>query len=230
MIFDFLKRNKSINLEDICEKSRTSAEIKKVFDKTYKEVYLLTHPFYSNHYDFLPKEELIDSFEILSESVKKASKRDKILAILTLEYGTKGFLDDIYYEYFCKIYKVMESKFNSNLYTRVQTGWFYEEKWHKLPIQFSVPLESVKVTARWVYGERCVFSTLEWFSEVHNIPENNCFLDIDESVMAKRKKDYKYDTDLVLSPEWETWLISLDEILKRKKEWWGNHPLNSEND
>jgi hypothetical protein len=124
----------------------------------------------------------------------------------------------------------MESKFKSNLYTRVQTGWFYEEKWHKLPIQFSVPLESVKVTARWVYWERCVLSTLEWFSEVHNIPENNCFLDIDESVMAKRKKEDKSDTDLVLCPEWETWLISLDEILKRKKEWWDKHSLNRDND
>ncbi len=228
MIFDFLKGSKSINLERVCEKSRTPTEIKKVFDRTYREVYLITHPFYSSHYRFLPENELEQSFDSLSKSVKKASKRDKILAILTLENDSKCMLDENTYKYLCKIQKVMEKNFKSSLYTRIQTGWFYEEKWHKLPIQFDLPLESVQITARWVYWERCVLSTLEWFSDVHNIPENNCFLDIDESVIAKRKKDYKYDTDLILCPEWETWLISLDEIFRRKKEWQDNYLLNKD--
>jgi hypothetical protein len=44
-------------------------------------------------------------------------------------------------------------------------------------------------------------STLAGFSEVHNIPKSNCFLNIDEAIMRKRKKDYECDEDLILCPE-----------------------------
>lgn len=226
MIFDFLKWSKDLNLKEVCEKSETQKEIKKVFQKTYSEVYLLTHPFYSRYFEDRDINELSESSKLLSRSIKNASKRNENLAILTLESDEKCMLDDITYMYLCKIYKIMSKSFNWSLYTRVQTGWFYEEKWHKLPIKFSKPLDWVKVTARWVYWERCVLSSLSGFSEVHNIQESNCFLDIDESIMRKRKKDNDYDDDLILCPEWEKWLISLDEIIRRKENWRSNHSLN----
>jgi hypothetical protein len=109
MLFDFLKRFKDLNLEEVCEKSYSSLEFNRVFEKTYSDVYLLTHPFYSSYFEFLPnpKEKLDEILELLSESVIKASKRDKILAILTLESDSKYMLDEIIYEYLCKIYKIM---------------------------------------------------------------------------------------------------------------------------
>ncbi len=218
--------NKHIDLHNVCREANLPAKIEEVFSNTYSEIYLLTHPLFSGYFRNLPKKEIDKSFQILEESIKMYSVKEKVLAILTFETLSLDLSihkKDIFYNYFCNIYEIMQDSFKSNLYPRIQSGWLYTEKHgHKLPIRFSKPLDKIKVTARWVYWEWCVLSTLEWFSKVHNIPAKNCFLDIDESIVDADTIDYnsKNPYCLNLISNVECGQISLEELLVRRK--WTN--------
>jgi hypothetical protein len=96
-----------------------------VFSKTYSEIYLLTHPIFSGYFRNLPKNEIDKSFQILEESIKKYSVKEKVLAILTfetLDLDESRNKNDLFYKHFCEIYKIMQDSFKSNLYPRMQSN------------------------------------------------------------------------------------------------------------
>jgi hypothetical protein len=222
MIYSWL--NNKIDLYKVCSEATLSVKIDEVFNKTYSEVYILTHPLFSEYFRDLSKSEIDKSIQILQNSIKKYSVNEKVLAILTfetLDVIQSRWKKDKFYNYFCEIYKIMQDLFKSSLYPRIQSGWLYSEKHgHKLPIRFSSISEEIKVTARWVYWEWCVLSTLEGFSKVHNIPAKNCFLDIDESIVDADTIDYNTNNPYCLNliSNLECGQISLEELLVRR-EW-----------
>jgi len=184
-----------------------------IFDRTYKEIYLLTHPIYAgeffhNNSRWVWIEDLNRHWDATVASIKAAAAKDDIFALLTLETCYDNDLrhlrvstnsNSTIFDYQMAIIEIFKQSFDkNNHYIHAQKNGCYHPLWNKLPIKFDWSLEDIIVTARWAYSTRCVLATLEDFSEAHWIPKKNCILNFKESV----------NPDWVYFPLW--WTVSLD--------------------
>lgn len=168
-----------------------------IFDKTYKEIYLLTHPIYSgeffhNNSNWITIEDLNRHWDTTVASIKTAAAKADILALLTLETCYDDDLrhlrvsrnsNSTIFDYQMSLIEIFQQSFDrNNHYIHTQKNWCYHKEWNKLPLKFDWDLSNIKVTARWCYSTRCVLATLEDFSQAHWIPKKNCILNFKESV------------------------------------------------
>lgn len=206
-----------INFQDVCNKYQDNNEFENIFSQTYNKIYLLIHPFYSGHFFDLSKSDYENYFNKLKKSVSDNSQNPDTLAIITLENDTSFLCNTQTYDYLYELYMILTESFKNRLYLRTELLWYYDES-HKLPIKFSEAKNSVLVTARWVYSERCVKRNLSGFSKAHKIPKTNCFINLDESVNANNG-GIKFPKDKAL--------LNLEEIYKLTgNQWWKKFKIN----
>ena len=143
----------------------------------FQEIYLLTHPYYH----LSGTESFFHQYhDVLGESIAAVKKRGlRALGILTLEgderyeFPSRNPVQKHLHQTLARMQKV----FWDTLHVRIQTEWYYEEWVHKLPL---ILHPQAFVTARWIWWNRCVLTTLEDFSFVHGMQEERAILALGE--------------------------------------------------
>ncbi len=180
-----------------CEKSAVQRE--QGWQNSFDEIYLLTHPYYG----LSGNESYFQGYHsVLLQSIESVRARWlTALWILTLEWdeGYEFSKRNPVQKYAHEVLRKMQEIFWDKLHVRIQTNGYYEMEYHALLLNLS---PKIVVSARWIWGSRCVLTTLEDFVHVHTIPENRAILAVSESLLPANDH----------FPIPESWAITIEQL------------------